>query len=172
MKFFASCFAVIFIYGWSSQSICGTPKFFLIEPGISLGQVHLGQSKVISRLTGMSKYLTSREVVVRYGQYDDAIEIMTLSNDFKTSQGIGIQTSAQEFIKLFPSARITCTISRGVSGYTTSKIYDDVASGISFETATHKGRTTQSINSITIHRKDVPVSVFGEIINCSKKVVP
>jgi hypothetical protein len=174
MKVTALFIAAIVLLDWSLQAVCGDAVYNLIEPGISLGEIHIGQKEdSVKALPGMSKYLMSRDIVVQYSDDGDVTEIMTISHYFKTNHGITTRSSATAFRKLFPSAQLTCTIDRGVSGISTSRIYDNIDSGIAFSTDTLSSHGRKdSVNIITVHRKNTPVSIFGEIIDCAKPIVP
>lgn len=141
----------------------------LIEPGVSMGDIHIGQREnTVASLTKMKKYLSSGEIVVRYSDDGEVIEIMTQSQDFKTKQGLDIHSSSKKFRRFFSGIQLTCTISYGGIGFTTSEIFDDLNAGIALAIDTLHGTETESIKNITVHRKGVPVSIFGEIVDCTK----
>lgn len=144
---------------------------YLIRPGLSVGPISIGMKRdEVLRLAG--EPFSS----IRYGdRFSDFVvhydagrvsEIMVVALLYHTAEGICTETTVEQFLDLYPEAKRICYIDMGGSGYTSGFVYDAIDKGIAYERFYLGKRSDDFLNTIYIHRPNVPITIGGEVIPC------
>ncbi len=151
---------------WRAQA-----RQFLDPAGISVGEIALGASRSsvqaiagepVSSLTDGDQY---PDFVVHYKD-DRVSEIIVTSARYRTRDGISVKTTPRQFLARHPKARITCSSESGATSMTYSKLYDAIPDGLAYGQDIFQGRNREVISTLTVHRRDVAVKVYGTLRPC------
>ncbi len=144
---------------------------YLIRPGISVGEINIGDKRAAVRSIA-GKPVWKFPEGDQYSDYsvhyvnDLVSEIIVTSSKYKTNNGISIKTTPKQFLSHYPDAKVTCSASTGAASTTKSNILDATDHGIALGRDTFQGRSLEVISTLTIHRKDVALTIYGMIRPC------
>lgn len=146
---------------------------YLIKPGIGVGNVSIGmlRDKVISLAGKPVSSLDDGDQFTGFTVHyeDDRVtEIIVFSSQYKTAEGISIKSTSNLFLKTYSKSKMTCYGDEGAGSTTKGKIWDELDKGIAFDQQTIEGKNREIINSISIHRANMPAKIYGEIKPCNK----
>jgi hypothetical protein len=161
------------VYSQSFLAINNTPpaESYLIRPGVSVGPISIGmlRAEVLSLAGDPVSSLSDGDnfsgFVVHYvaGRVS---EIMVISSLYRTAEGIFTESEVKQFLAIYPKAKRICYVDSGASSITRGFVYDAVDRGIAYERTVFEYRSREVINTITIHRANVPVKIYESVTPC------
>lgn len=144
---------------------------YLIKPGIGVGEILIGASRDRVRAVA-GEPVSSLDDVDQYPDFavhydgEQVVEIIITSPRYKTKDHVSIRTTAKQFLSLYPKSKVTCFMDAGASSLTNGKLYDAIDKGIAFGQDIFQGRSREVIYTLTIHRNDIPVKLYGKVRPC------
>ncbi len=148
---------------------------YLIKPGISVGNIAIGESsQTVRRLAGKPTSILDDEGIdqfsgftVRY-ENDRVVEITINSPRYRTAEGISIKSTPEQFLKAYPKSKIKCYVEEGSTSVTRGRVLDEIEKGIAFDRSIFQRRRREVTITISVHGANVPAKIYGEIETCGK----
>jgi hypothetical protein len=145
----------------------------LVQPGIGVGNISIGALRdKVRRLAG--EPISSLEDGDQFSGFsvhyedDRVVEIVVVAPRYHTAGGVSVKSTAGQFLKAYPKSKVTCYMETGASSVTTGVVYDEIEKGIALDHQVFEGRSREVINTLSVHRTNVPAKIYGEVTPCKK----